>query len=67
MHGKRVYEDFEMKNLGEYHDVFLNSDTLHLADVLENFWNMCLNIYELDRTKFISALGLAWQSALKKT
>ena len=37
MHGKRVYEDFEMKNLGEYHDVFLNSDTLHLADVLENF------------------------------
>ena len=67
MHGKIVYEDFEMKNLGAYHDLFLNSDTLHLADVLENFWNMCLNIYELDRTKFISALGLAWQSALKKT
>ena len=37
MQGKRVYEGFEMKNLGEYHDVFLNSDTLHLADVLENF------------------------------
>ena len=37
MHGKIVYEDFEMKNLGAYHDLFLNSDTLHLADVLENF------------------------------
>ena len=38
-----------------------------LADELENFWNMCLEIYALDSTKFLSAPGLAWEAALKKT
>ena len=38
-----------------------------LADVFENFHNMCLEIYETDPAKFLSALGLAWQVALKKT
>ena len=39
---------FEIKNLGKYHDLYVQSDTLLLADVYENFRNMCLNIYELD-------------------
>ena len=43
------------------------SDTLLLADVFENFRNMCLEIYELDPTYFVSAPGLAWQACLKKT
>ena len=38
-----------------------------LADVFENFQNMCLDIYELDPANFLSAPGLAWQAALKKT
>ena len=38
-----------------------------LADVFENYTNMCLEIYELDPAKFLSAPGLAWQVALKKT
>ena len=38
-----------------------------LADVFENFCNMCLDIYELDPSKFLSAPGLSWQAALKKT
>ena len=59
--------DFEIKNLGEYHDLYLKSDTLLLADVFENFRKMFLKIYHLDPVKFISALGLAWQAALKKT
>ena len=42
-------------------------NTLSLADVFENFRNMCLEIYELDLAKFLSAPGLAWQAALKKT
>ena len=42
-------------------------DALLLADVFQNFQNMCLEIYELDPTKFLSAPGLAWQLALKKT
>ena len=43
------------------------SDTLLLADVFENFRNMCLEIYELDPVYFVSAPGLAWQACLKKT
>ena len=61
---KRVSKDFEIKNLGEYHDLCVQSDTLLLADVFENFRNMCLEIYEL--AKFLSAPRLAWQAALKK-
>ena len=64
---KRVCKDFEIKNLGELHDLFAQSDTLLLADVFDNFRIMCLKIYELDPAKFISALGKARQAALKKT
>ena len=67
VHGKRVCKDFEIKNLGEYLDLYVQSDTLLLADVLENFRNMCINIYELDPANVFSAPGLAWQIALKKT
>ena len=67
MYAKRVCEDFEVKNLGEYHDLHLESDTLLLADVFENFRKMCLKLYHLDPVKFLSAPGLAWQAALKKT
>ena len=59
MHGKRVCEDFEIKNLGEYHDLHLKSDTLLLADVFENFRKMCLKVYQLDPAKFLSASGLS--------
>ena len=41
---KRVCKNFEMKNLGEYHDVYVKIDTLLLADVFENFRNMCFKI-----------------------
>ena len=47
--------------------MYLRSDVLLLADVFGNFRKMCLNIYELDSAKFISALELAWQAALKRT
>ena len=67
VHVKRASKDFEIKNLGEYRDLYIQSNTLLLADVFENFINMCLKIYELDPAKFLSAPGLAWQVALKKT
>ena len=43
-HAKRVCKDFEIKNLGEYYDLYVQSDTLLLADVFGNFRNMCLKI-----------------------
>ena len=46
--------------------MYLKNDTLLLADVLKNFRKMCLKMYHLDPAKFLSALGLAWQAALKK-
>ena len=58
---------FGLKNLGDYHDLYVQSDTLLLADVFENFRNMCLDIYGLDPVYFVSAPGLAWQACLKKT
>ena len=66
IHAKRNCEDFEIKNLGEYHDLYLESDVF-LLDVFENFRKMCWKIYELEPVKFISALGLARQVALKET
>ena len=64
MHGKRVCKDFEIKNLGQYYDLYLKSDTLLLADVFENLRKMCLKIYQLNPAKFLSAPGLAWQAGL---
>ena len=59
MHAKRVCKDFEIKNLAEYHDLYLKSDTSLLADAFESFRKMCLKIYYLDPVKFLSAPGLA--------
>ena len=66
-HAKSLCKKFEINNLGEYHDLYGQSDTLLLADVFENFQNMCLKIYELDPEKFLSAPGSARQADLKKT
>ena len=57
----------KQKKLGEYHDLFFQSNTLLLADVFENFRNMCLEIYKLDSSKKFSVAVLTWQAALKKT
>ena len=59
---KRVCKDSEIKNLGEYNDLYVQSDTLLLADVFENFRNIWI-----DPARFLTAPGLAWQAALKKT
>ena len=67
VHAKRVCKNFEIKNLGEYHDLYVQSDTLLLDDVFENFRNMFVEIYELDPAKFLSVPGLAWGITLKKT
>ena len=53
---KRVWKEFEIKNLEEYNDLRVESDTLLLADLFENFRNICLKIYQLDPTLFFFQL-----------
>ena len=66
-HGKTIFEYLINKNLGNYRDLYVQSDTLLLADVFENFRNMFVKVYELDPAHFLSATGLAWQACLKRT
>ena len=66
-HAQKVWDTFKIKNLVEYHDLYVQSDTVLLADVFENFRDKCIEIYELDPAHFLSAPGLAWQACLKKT
>ena len=66
-HGQKVWEVFEIKNLGEYHNLNVQSNTLLLADVFENFRGKCTEIYELDPAHFLSAHFFAWQACLKNS
>ena len=66
-HAKRVFKNLSNKNVGDYHDLYVQSDTILLVDFFENFRNMCIKVYELDPAHFLSAPGLAWQACLKKT
>ena len=59
-------KDFEIKYLGEDHYFCIQSDTLLLADVFNNFGKMSLGIYGSDPAHFLSAPELAWQPTLKK-
>ena len=65
-HANNVFKVFKLENLGNYHDLYVQSDTLLLADVFNNFRDMCIKEYELDPAHFLSLPGLAWQACLKK-
>ena len=67
IHANNVFKTFKLNNLGDYHDLYVQSDTLLLAYVFENFRKACIKTYELDPAHFISLPGLAWQACLKKT
>ena len=60
IHAQKVFEEFKLKNLGKYHDLYVQSDTLLLANVFDKFKNKCFKIYERDPAQFLSALELAW-------
>ena len=66
-HALKVFNKFNIKNLGEYRDLYIQSDTILLADVFESFRNLCLTTYKLDPAHFLSLPRLAWQACLKKT
>ena len=67
IHANNVFKTFKLNNLGDYYNLYVQSDTLLLADVFENFRKACIKTYELDPAHFISLPGLAWQACLKKT
>ena len=66
-HARKVWEMFEMKNLGDYHNLYNQVDVLLLADVFENFRDICIKNYKLDPAHYYTAPGLAWDAALKVT
>ena len=56
---QKLFKSLDNKNLGKYHDSYVQNDTLLLADVFESFRNKCIEIYELDPLHFLSAHPLA--------
>ena len=67
IHAQKVWSTLNIKSLGEYHDLYVQSDTALLADLFENFRDKCIEIYRLDPAHFLSAPGQAWPACLKKT
>ena len=66
-HVQRVWSSFGMKNVGEYHNLYLKTDVILLANIFEAFRDTCLKHYSLDPSHFYTSPGLAWQACLKKT
>ncbi|XP_068704228.1 uncharacterized protein [Montipora foliosa] len=66
-HAQNVWNTFSLKNMGEYHDLYLKSDILLLADVFENFRKTCLQYYKLDPCHYFTSPGLSWDAMLKMT
>ena len=66
-HAKHIWSNFNMKNMGDYHDLYLRTDTLLLADVFETFRHTCLTNYGLDPAHYYTSPGLSWDALLKTT
>ncbi|KAL9982414.1 hypothetical protein ACROYT_G004452 [Oculina patagonica] len=66
-HAENVWKTFKIKNMGEYHDLYLKSDVLLLADVFESFRKTCLEYYKLDPCHYFTSPGLSWDAMLKMT
>ena len=64
---KKIWNEFNMKNMGDYDDHYLKKDVLLLTDVSEKFIDTCLKFYRLDRCHYFSSPGLSWDAMLKTT
>ena len=66
-HAQRVWKEFGLHNLGDYHDLYLRTDVVLLANVYKAFRDTCLKHYKLDPAHFYTSPGLAWKACLKHT
>ena len=66
-HARKVWETFNVKTIGECHDLYLKSDVLLLADVFGSFRKTCLQNYKLDPCHYFTSPGLSWDAMLKMT
>ncbi|BFZ23189.1 hypothetical protein BsWGS_26228 [Bradybaena similaris] len=66
-HAQKVWKAFDCKTLGDYHDVYLKTDILLLADIFETFRNTSMRNYGLDPAHYFTLPGLSWDALLKKT
>ena len=66
-HAQNIWKTFNIKTMGDYHDLYLKSDILLLADVFENFRKTCLQYYKLDPCHYFTSPGLSWDAMLKMT
>ena len=66
-HAQTVWKEFNIESMKDYHNLYNLSDVLLLADVFENFRNICMNHYGLDPAWYFSAPDLAWDAELKLT
>ena len=66
-HAKKVWNTFKLQTMGEYHNLYLKSNILLLADVFENFRKTCLQYYKLDPCHYFTSPGLSWDAMLKMT
>ena len=66
-HAEKIWKEFNIQNLGQYHDLYLRRDVILLANVFEEFRNTCIKHYGLDPANFYTSPGLAWKACFKKT
>jgi len=66
-HAKKVWAEFGCKTLGDYHDLYVKTYVVLLADVFENFRKVCMGRYELDPARYYTVPGLSWDVLLKTT
>lgn len=66
-YAQEIWDKFNIKNLGEYSDLYLKTDVIILTDIFENFRNICIKIYNLDPNHYYTAPGLSWDAMLKYT
>ncbi len=66
-YAQEVYRKFNVKNMGQYHDLYVKTDVILLCDVFESFRNVCMENYKLDPCHYYTSPGLSWSACLKMT